>query len=94
MHFISNRCILEAPDIRQKLTKMAVGPQPPTQCLVEVVTGVFNDRDVVLKQEKDWRAKLQGKIWAQVLAATIVDSPTTPDSPGAEEKARITPRIR
>lgn len=54
---------------------MACGPQTPTQHLLEVATGVFNQRHVALEQEKDQRAKLQGKIWAQILAGAISDLP-------------------
>lgn len=53
---------------------MALGPQTPTQRLLEVATEVFNNRDVALRQEKDQRTKLQGKIQAQVMAAAIADS--------------------
>lgn len=56
------------------------------QHLVEVATGVFNSSDVILKQEKDWRAKFQGKIWAQVLAATIVESPQHQANQGLKKK--------
>lgn len=71
MHVISQW----APDIHQKLTKMSLSPRTPTQCLLEVATGVFNNRDMALRQGKDQRAKLQGKIQAQIMAAAIVDSP-------------------
>ncbi|XP_070443597.1 uncharacterized protein [Equus przewalskii] len=71
MYFISQ----SAPDIRRKLTKLALGPQTPVQRLLEVATQVFNDRDLTLKQDKDRRAKLQGKAQAHILAAAIADMP-------------------
>lgn len=41
---------------------MALGPQTPTQYLLEVATGAFNNRDMAVRQGQDQRAKLQGKI--------------------------------
>lgn len=70
MHFINQ----SAPEICRKLTKMVLGPQAPTQHLLEVATGVFNNRDMAVRQERNQRAKLQGKIQAQVLATAIANS--------------------
>ena len=69
MHFLSWHLTFA-----KKMTRMTLGPQTPTQCLLEVATGVFNNRGMALQQEKDWRAKLQDKIQIQILAAAIADS--------------------
>lgn len=50
LHFINQSA---APDICQKLTKMALGPQTPTQYLLEVATGAFNNRDIAVRQEQE-----------------------------------------
>ena len=54
---------------------MVLGPQTPTQHPLEVATGVFNNRNMTIRKEKDWRAKMQSEIQAQILAEAIVDSP-------------------
>lgn len=65
---------------------MALGPHTPTQRLLEVATGVFINRDVALKQEKDQRAQLQGKVQAQILAGAIADPPQPQTNQGPKEK--------
>nr|XP_023509102.1 uncharacterized protein LOC111775724 [Equus caballus] len=85
MHFISQ----SAPDIRRKLTKLALGPQTPVQRLLEVATQVFNDRDLTLKQDKDRRAKLQGKVQAHILAAAIEDMPQKQANQGPKSQTTI-----
>lgn len=71
MHFINQL----TPDIRGKLPKMVSGPHTSIQHFLEVATGVFNNGDITVRQEKDQRAKLQSKVQAQISAVAIANPP-------------------
>ena len=50
---------------------------------------MFNDRDLTLKQDKDRRAKLQGKAQAHILAAAIADMPQKQANQGPKSQTTI-----
>lgn len=58
---------------------MTLDPQIPTQHLLEVAFGVFNNSDMALIPEKDRRAKLQGMIIGSNIGCRYLELPTTPD---------------
>ena len=75
MHFLNQWAL----HILRKLTKMTLDPQIPTQHLLEVAFGVFNDSDMALIPEKDQRAKLQGVIIVSNIGCRYRELPTIPD---------------
>lgn len=54
---------------------------------MSIATRVFSNRDTGLQQEKDQRAQLQGKIQAQMLAGSLVDSPHHQTHQAPEKKS-------
>ena len=67
---------------------MALGPQTPHLAPTrDSYWSFFNNRDMTLRQEKDWRPKLQGKIQAYILADPIEDSPQCQTNHRPKKKA-------
>lgn len=60
-----------------------------------MATGVFSNRDMILKQENDQRAKLEGEIPARILAARIENFPRHPANPeGGKGRFWMKGRVR
>ena len=81
-HFISQ----SAPDIRQKLQKLAMGPQTPLNLLIDTAFSVFNHRDQAEEERKEQCDFRKERQQVRLLAAIM----TRPNPPPGYPKS--TPR--
>ena len=69
------------PDIRQKPPKSQFGPQTPMPQLLDVVFGVFNNREQAEEEERTQHEKRQARAHAKLIAVAVSHALRPQDNP-------------